>query len=79
MFQLNNLRPYSIMQFASIGDHTVVHTAASLPTGMPAKTHIGRNVQIGSHCSIYSCYIDDDAVVGDRSVVLEGARLEKGC
>ena len=67
------------MNFSSIGDGTVIHTAASLPTGMSAKTYIGYNVTVGSHCSLYSCHISDDVVIGDKSVILEGARLEKGC
>jgi carbonic anhydrase/acetyltransferase-like protein (isoleucine patch superfamily) len=67
------------MNFSSIGDNTVVHTAASLPTGMNAKVYIGHNVTVGSNCTLYSCHIEDDVVVGDHSVILEGARLEKGC
>ena len=67
------------MNFSSIGDNTVVHTAASLPTGMQATTYIGYNTTIGSNCTLYSCYIGDDVYVGDKSVILEGARLEKGC
>lgn len=30
-------------------------------------------------CSIYSCTIDDQCWIGYKSVILEGARLEKGC
>lgn len=71
--------PYRIMEFSSIGDNTVVHTAASLPTGMSAKVYIGHNVTIGSNCTLYSCHIEDDVFIGDRCVILEGARLEKGC
>lgn len=67
------------MNFSSIGDGTVIHTAASLPTGMSAKTYIGYNVTVGSNCTLYSCHIADDVVIGDRCVILEGARLEKGC
>jgi carbonic anhydrase/acetyltransferase-like protein (isoleucine patch superfamily) len=66
------------MNFSSIGDNTVIHTAASLPTGMPAKVYIGYNVTIGAHCTLYSCYIDDDVMIGDGAVILEGARIEKG-
>ena len=42
-------------QFSSIGENTVLHTAPSLPTGMLAKLTIGRNVTIGSNCTLYSC------------------------
>jgi carbonic anhydrase/acetyltransferase-like protein (isoleucine patch superfamily) len=63
--------------FASIGAGTVISTAASLPTGMSARCYIGRNVQVGAGCSLYSCHIDDDSVIGDKCVILEGARIEK--
>lgn len=70
---------YSISFFSSIGDGSVLHTAASLPTGMPANLYIGENVTIGPKCTLYSCFVDNDVVIGDHSVILEGARLEKGC
>ena len=66
------------MNFSSIGDHTVVHTAASLPTGQSAKVYIGYNVTVGAHCTLYSCHIEDDVTIGDKVVILEGARIEKG-
>lgn len=34
---------------------------------------------VGSNCTLYSCHIDNDVVIGDNSVILEGARLESGC
>jgi carbonic anhydrase/acetyltransferase-like protein (isoleucine patch superfamily) len=66
-----------VNNFSSIGDNSVVHTAASLPTGMNAKVYIGNNVTVGSGCTLYSCHIEDDAFIGDRCVILEGARVEK--
>ena len=73
-----NFLSYRINNFSSIGDHSVVCTAASLPTGMSAKVYIGYNVSIGSHCTLYSCHIEDDVFIGDGCVILEGARIEKG-
>jgi gamma-carbonic anhydrase len=70
---------FRIMNFSSIGENTVIHTAAALPTGMSAKVYIGLNVTVGAGCSLYSCHIEDDVVIGDKCVILEGARLEKGC
>jgi len=67
-----------IHNFTSIGENTVIHTAAALPTGMPAKVYIGRNCVIGRGCSLYSCHIEDDVTIGDKCVILEGARIEKG-
>jgi len=67
-----------IHNFSSIGDNTVIHTASALPTGMSAKCYIGRNVTIGRGCTIYSAHIEDDVFIGDKCVILEGARIEKG-
>lgn len=67
-----------IESFSSIGDGTVIATAAALPTGMSAAVYIGKNVTIGRGCSLYSCHIEDDVMIGDKVVILEGARIEKG-
>ena len=72
------MQHYRISHFSSIGDNSVIHTAASLPTGMNAGVYIGQNVTVGSNCTLYSCHIQDDVFIGDRCVILEGARLEKG-
>ena len=45
---------------------------------MPAKCYIGRNTVVGSGCTLYSCHIEDDVTIGDRCIVLEGARIETG-
>ena len=64
------------MQYASIGENSVLHTAPSLPTGMQAKLKVGRNTTIGSNCTLYSCTIGDDVMIGDKCVILEGAVIE---
>ena len=68
----------TIGAFTSIGDNCVVHTAAALPTGMSAAVVIGDNCSIGAGSTLYSCHLEDDVVIGEKSVVLEGARIEKG-
>jgi carbonic anhydrase/acetyltransferase-like protein (isoleucine patch superfamily) len=45
---------------------------------MSAKVYIGNNVTVGANCTLYSCHIEDDVVIGDKSVILEGARIEFG-
>lgn len=62
-----------------VGENTVIHTAGSLPTGVPAVVEIGNYVNIAPNCTIYSCSIDDDCYIGFKSIILEGSRLEKGC
>ena len=65
-----------ISEYASIGENTVLHTAPSLPTGMKANLHIGRNTTVGANCTLYSCHIGDDVMIGDKVVILEGAQVE---
>ena len=43
---------------------------------MSARLHVGKNSTIGASCTLYSCHVGDDVVIGDKSVVLEGARIE---
>lgn len=38
----------------------------------------GNNVNIGSNCTLYSCTVDDEVTIGLKSIILEGARLERG-
>jgi len=45
---------------------------------MSAAVTIGNNCSIGAGCTLYSCHIEDDVTIGDKSVILEGARIEKG-
>ena len=40
---------------------------------------LGQYVIIQNNCSLYSCTIDDEVFVGHKSVILEGAKLERGC
>jgi gamma-carbonic anhydrase len=73
------INPVRIGHFSSIGDNTNINTACSLPHGIAASVNIGKNVTIEANCSIYSCIIDDDVVIGHNSVIMPGARLERGC
>ena len=64
--------------YSSIGENTVLLTAPTLPTGMPANLTVGRNCTVGAGCTLYSCTIGDDVVIGDKCVILEGAVIEDG-
>jgi gamma-carbonic anhydrase len=67
-----------IGMYSSIGDNTVIQTVASLPSGLQAYVDIQSNVTINNDCTISSCTIEHDVVVGAKSVIWEGAKLEKG-
>mmetsp|Transcript_24708 Transcript_24708/g.17404 ORF Transcript_24708/g.17404 Transcript_24708/m.17404 type:complete len:108 (+) Transcript_24708:263-586(+) len=68
-----------IGHFSSIGDHTSIFASHAMPHGQVQSVNIGKNVTIEADCSIHSCIIDDDVVVGAGSVIMQGARLERGC
>jgi len=40
---------------------------------------LGNNVEIEHNCTLTSCLIDDNVTVGFKSIVSEGAVLERGC
>ncbi len=73
-----DLNKVTILEYSSIGDGTVIQTVASLPTGLSAGVHIGKSVTIHANCSLTSCHIENDVVIGAGSTVMEGARIEKG-
>jgi len=77
-FFLINLKIKRIFDFTSIGDGTVIHTANSLPTGLPAGVSIGSHCIIQSNCSLYSCHIENEVFIGANSIIMEGCRIEKG-
>lgn len=64
-----DLNAVTIGAYTSVGDNTVISTVASLPTGIEASANIGRNVTINSDCTLSSCTIEPDVVVGAKSVI----------
>lgn len=74
--ELNSVR---VGHFSSIGENSSLNSNCSLPHGVSASITIGKNVRVEPGCSIYSCIIDDDCVIGSNSVIMQGARLERGC
>lgn len=72
------LNPVRIGHFSSIGDGTTINTACALPHGLAPSVNIGKNVTIEPNCTLYSCIIDDDVHIGHNTVVMQGARIERG-
>ncbi len=54
---------------SSVQDNCVVHTNEDLPT------LIGQNVTVGHLCMLHGCVIEDGALVGMGSIVLDRARI----
>ena len=73
-----DINSVNIGKITSIGEHTVINTVNSLPTGLPSVVEIGENCTIQNKCSLVSCFLEDDVFVGHNSVILEGARIERG-
>lgn len=71
---LNSIR---IGAFSNVQDRTVIHAARTSPTGLPASTVIGTHVTIGPGCVLRSCQVQNEAVIGERSVLMEGSMVEK--
>jgi carbonic anhydrase/acetyltransferase-like protein (isoleucine patch superfamily) len=54
---------------SSVQDNCVVHTTEDLPTT------IGQNVTVGHLCLLEGCTIEDEAIIGMGSIVLNRAHL----
>lgn len=59
--------------------HTIHHLAhnRTSPTGLPAHTRIGKHVTIGAGCTLRSCTVESEVIVGARSILMEGSYVEK--
>jgi carbonic anhydrase/acetyltransferase-like protein (isoleucine patch superfamily) len=63
--------------YSSVGDRTVIQSAAINPTGFSARTYIGDYVTIGQGCILRACTVDDNSVVGDGCIIQEGALVDR--
>ena len=62
-----------------IGENTVLETnPIGADSVYPLSVTIGSNVNIEHSCNLVSCIVDDDVHIGHKSVVMEGAQLERG-
>jgi carbonic anhydrase/acetyltransferase-like protein (isoleucine patch superfamily) len=57
---------------SNIQDNAVLHCAADLPTV------VGENVTVGHHACLEGCVVEDGAVVGIGSIMLQRSRLGAG-
>ena len=71
--------PVRIGANTKVGDNSTVQSAFWVPDdAFPLSTTIGNNVTIEHSCNITNAIIDDDVHIGFKSVVMEGAQLERG-
>ncbi|BDA41489.1 Gamma carbonic anhydrase-like 1, mitochondrial [Coccomyxa sp. Obi] len=71
---LNNIR---VGAYSNIQDKSIIHAARTSPTGLPAATKIGRYVTIGQGCLLRSATVENECIIGDRSILMEGSLVEK--
>eukprot|EP00891_Asterochloris_glomerata_P001806 jgi/Astpho2/1806/e_gw1.00037.15.1_t len=71
-----DLNHISVGAFSNVQDRTVIHAARTSPTGLSAATRIGRYVSIGKGCMIRSATVEDEVIIGDKSILMEGCLVE---
>jgi carbonic anhydrase/acetyltransferase-like protein (isoleucine patch superfamily) len=60
----------------NVQDRTVIHTASASAPGLAPGTSIGNDVTIGHGCTLYSCTIENNALIGMGAIILDGALVE---
>lgn len=57
----------------NVQDATVIHADPGVPTILAA------NVAVGHRALLHGCSVDEDSLIGNCAVVLDGARIGKRC
>jgi carbonic anhydrase/acetyltransferase-like protein (isoleucine patch superfamily) len=65
--------PITVGEGSNVQDGSVLHTDPGFPLT------IGRHVTVGHMVMLHGCTIGDNSLVGIGSVVMNGARIGKGC
>lgn len=66
------------MAAVHIGDNTNVQDNAVIHTNTGHPTVIGKNVTIGHSAIVHACTVEDNALIGMGSVILDGACIGEG-
>jgi carbonic anhydrase/acetyltransferase-like protein (isoleucine patch superfamily) len=64
--------PIVVRERANIQDGTVVHTTPQV------TTEIGRGATVAHQCMVHGAVLEDEALVGNGCVILDGARIGAG-
>lgn len=67
-----DMAPITIGDNTNIQDNAVVHTNTDMPTT------IGNNVTVGHSAIVHAAHVEDDALIGMGSIILDGATVKKG-
>lgn len=72
-----DLNPIKIGFCSNIQDQTVIHTSKTTNPGLAPGTTIGNYVTVGHACTLYSCTIENQCLIGMGSTILDGALVEE--
>lgn len=67
-----DVAPTIIEEGVNIQDNSTLHQSAPLPL------HLKKGVTVGHQCLLHSCTVEEDALVGMGSIVLDGAVIGEG-
>lgn len=65
--------PIRIGEYSNIQDNTVIH----VDEGMDVQ--VGNYVTVGHACILHCCHIEDNALIGMGSIVMNNAHVGKNC
>ena len=72
-----DINPITIGKRTNIQDGSIVHVTHKSQYSDGCECHIGSDVTIGHGCIIHACTIEDMALVGMGSVILDGTTVSK--
>ena len=72
-----DINPITIGKRTNIQDGSIVHVTHKSQYSDGCECHIGSDVTIGHGCIIHACTIEDMAIVGMGSVILDGTTISK--
>ena len=72
-----DINPIIIGKRTNIQDGSIVHVTHNSQHSDGYECHIGSDVTIGHGCIIHACTIEDMALVGMGSVILDGTTISK--
>ena len=72
-----DINPITVGKRTNIQDGSIVHVTHNSQYSDGYECHIGSDVTIGHGCIIHACTIEDMALVGMGSVILDGTTISK--
>ena len=72
-----DINPITVGKRTNIQDGSIVHVTHKSQYSDGCECHIGSDVTIGHGCIIHACTIEDMALVGMGSVILDGTTISK--